>query len=109
MAVEWEYIGSFGLEKEITRQDALPDNETDYVEPEYYDIKTPSQTARFRAIGMTLSEFTSLESTLSVRGQLVSLTDNTGRVWTGKFRSLSGEVISGTDRVGSIELAIILR
>lgn len=106
MAVLWEYVPSLGLTKEPVRSDYLPENPTDYVPPDFWDLKSPTREARFRASGMTAAEFTTLENTLAVRGAVVSLTDSTGTPWVGVFRSLTGEVIPGTNMVTDIELAI---
>ncbi|HIB68084.1 MAG TPA: hypothetical protein EYO33_24055 [Phycisphaerales bacterium] len=106
MAVEWEYIPAFSIDKEVVRQDALPEDETNYMEPEYSDLKPATEIVRFSAVGMTPAEFESLSAQARQRNLVLSITDNNGDVWVGKFRSLSGRVIGGTSRRGDIELAI---
>lgn len=106
MAVAWEWVASPGLTKDIVRSDALPEDEEDYEPAEYYDIKAPTREVRFAAEGMTLDQFTELQDYLAERGRIVSVTDNTGKAWVGKFRSLTGNVIKGSEYVDGIQLTI---
>ena len=104
---EWEYVPSLSVTGGTIRSEALPTGEDDYTEPEYYDLLPPAREARFRSENMTKAEFYELSETLPERGQAVQVTDHSGTVWTGKFRSLSGQVVPGTERVSDVELTII--
>lgn len=106
MPVCWEFVGSPSLNKDTARSDALPENEDDYVDPEFYDLKPGVREVRFAAEGMTLEEYMDLQGELAERGLVVSVTDNTGRAWVGKFRSLTSAVIPGSEYVEGIQLAI---
>lgn len=104
----WEYLApASSTTKDIARSDALPENDTEYIPPEYYDLKSTAQTRTFRAIGgMTRAEYEDLNTALSERGVTPSVTDQNGTVWTGAFRSLSCEPIPGTNYVTDVQLAI---
>lgn len=97
MAVVWEWLGDYQLERQIEIVPLLSPNNTDHGGSVTFEEYAPTETFEFVANGLTWTEVQALITAAKVRKSTYDVTDKLGRSWTGYIKTLKPTNINGTE------------
>jgi hypothetical protein len=96
MAVEWEWLGDYQLERQIEVTPLLSADNTNHGGSVVHEEYGPTETLEFVAKGLTWAEVETLINEAKVRKATKTITDKFARSWTGYVTFLKPTPIDGT-------------